>query len=199
MRFCSFSNCEQKHDSHGYCANHARQYNKYGHPLSNEEVHIRRSKAASKRKPTLGKTWTITEEKRLAMVGVRKNTGRTHFKKGFTPWNAGIAGWLTKKHKEKLRQANTKYTDLESLDNKQMRRAFKRFRNLVLGRDNDTCQICSIVKENLQVDHIKSWSEYPELRFDLDNCRTVCMACHYYVTYKRKIPQGIFWGHRRTQ
>lgn len=24
------------------------------------------------------------------------------------------------------------------------------------------------------------------------------MACHYYLTYKRKLPKGMTWGHRRT-
>jgi len=33
--------------------------------------------------------------------GICCNTGRTHFKKGFVPWNAGKAG--TYKHKKKRR------------------------------------------------------------------------------------------------
>lgn len=68
-------------------------------------------------------------------------------------------------------------------------------RKLVLQRDNYTCVICNSVGGNLQVDHIMGWSEYPNLRFDIDNCRTVCMACHYYITFKKKIPKGIVWGH----
>lgn len=70
---------------------------------------------------------------------------------------------------------------------------------LVLARDNYTCQICNQYSGNLQVDHIKRWSEYPELRFDLDNCRTLCMACHYYITFKRKLPQGVVWGHNLSK
>lgn len=74
-----------------------------------------------------------------------------------------------------------------------------RFRSLlqkkVLSRDNYTCQVCDQYSGNLQVDHIKSWKDYPELRFELSNCRTLCMACHYYVTFKRKLPEGVIWGH----
>jgi hypothetical protein len=65
----------------------------------------------------------------------------------------------------------------------------------VFNRDDYTCQICDERGGWLQVDHIKSWKECPELRFDIDNCRTLCMACHYYITFKRKIPKGVVWGH----
>lgn len=79
----------------------------------------------------------------------------------------------------------------------------QKFRNklhgAVLARDNYTCQICDAYGGSLQVDHIKRWSEFPELRFDLANCRTVCMACHYYITFKRKIPKGVIWGHNLSR
>ena len=78
-----------------------------------------------------------------------------------------------------------------------------RFRHLlqeqIFIRDNYTCQVCQEVGGKLQVDHIKKWSDYPELRFELDNCRTLCMACHYYVTFKRKMPKGIVWGHNLSR
>ena len=65
----------------------------------------------------------------------------------------------------------------------------------VFERDDYTCQICEERGVDLQVDHIQSWAKYPELRFEMDNCRTVCMSCHYYLTFKRKLPKGIKWGH----
>lgn len=70
---------------------------------------------------------------------------------------------------------------------------------LVFQRDSYTCQICSQYSGYLQVDHIKSWKDHPELRFDIENCRTLCMACHYYVTFKRKMPAGIIWGHNLSK
>lgn len=75
----------------------------------------------------------------------------------------------------------------------------QKFRELlqpeILERDNYTCQVCDQYSGYLQVDHMKSWADYPELRFDKSNCRTLCMACHYYVTFKRKLPNGVVWGH----
>ena len=64
----------------------------------------------------------------------------------------------------------------------------------VLKRDNYTCQMCGAKGVYLQVDHIQSWSEYVELRFNMDNCRTLCMACHYKITFGREKPKGIVWG-----
>jgi hypothetical protein len=65
----------------------------------------------------------------------------------------------------------------------------------IFFRDNYTCQICDEYGGKIQVDHIKKWSEYPELRFVESNCRTLCMACHYYITFKRVLPKGQVWGH----
>lgn len=70
---------------------------------------------------------------------------------------------------------------------------------LVFKRDSYTCQMCNQVGGYLQVDHIKSWADYPDLRFDLDNCRTLCMACHYFVTFDREMPEGLVWGHNLSR
>ena len=76
------------------------------------------------------------------------------------------------------------------------RRRFQReVQKEVFERDDYTCQICGERGGYLHVDHIKSWADYPELRFKTDNCRTLCMACHYYVTFKRKLPKGVKWGY----
>ena len=64
----------------------------------------------------------------------------------------------------------------------------------VFERDNYTCQLCG-EQQDLQVDHIQSWAEYIELRFSMDNCRTLCKSCHYQITYGKPIPyKSIPWG-----
>lgn len=81
-------------------------------------------------------------------------------------------------------------------ESKRERGRFRReMQKKVFERDNYTCQICGERGGDLQVDHIQNWADYPELRFEMDNCRTVCMGCHYYLTFKQKLPKGIKWGH----
>lgn len=71
----------------------------------------------------------------------------------------------------------------------------KNIQKQVFKRDNYTCQLCG-TKEDLQVDHIQSWAEYVELRFCIDNCRTLCKSCHYQITYGKPIPdKKMEWGH----
>jgi 5-methylcytosine-specific restriction endonuclease McrA len=68
-------------------------------------------------------------------------------------------------------------------------------RKRVFIRDKFTCQICGKVGGLLHVDHIKSWSMNIEKRFDLDNCRTLCMACHYESTFHKPMPITVKnWG-----
>jgi hypothetical protein len=54
----------------------------------------------------------------------------------------------------------------------------------VLRRDNYTCQFCGQHGGDLHADHIKPYAEYPELRWDLGNGRTLCKRCHY-TTFRR--------------
>lgn len=75
---------------------------------------------------------------------------------------------------------------------KQQRRLFRQtILKSILERDDYTCQICGQRGGNLQVDHIQSWAEYVELRFNMDNCRTLCMGCHYKVTFGKPMPKNI--------
>lgn len=58
---------------------------------------------------------------------------------------------------------------------------YKLWRRAVFERDRFTCIWCKIKsnkKNPIHADHIKPFSLYPELRFSIDNGRTLCVACH---------------------
>lgn len=48
----------------------------------------------------------------------------------------------------------------------------------VKARDNFTCCKCGYRGGDLHSDHISPFSTHPELRLDLNNGRTLCVACH---------------------
>jgi len=55
---------------------------------------------------------------------------------------------------------------------------YRLWRESVFKRDNWTCVWCGKVGGKLNADHIKPFCDYPELRFAIDNGRTLCIECH---------------------
>lgn len=94
------------------------------------------------------------------------------FKKGHTPWNEGLRGYMSE---EKHWNWKGGVTPIR----RKMRETYENrvWRKAVLERDNYTCQICGN-KDNLQVDHIKRWKENIKLRYVTGNGRVLCFDCH---------------------
>lgn len=83
---------------------------------------------------------------------------------------------------------------LKTPENHRIRKSveYRLWREAIFTRDNYTCIWCGARSGKgsmvyLNADHIKPFAYYPELRFALDNGRTLCLPCHKTTdTYKQK-------------
>ena len=91
--------------------------------------------------------------------------------KCFIKWKSGKNHWNWQGGKSKLNKTQ-RQLEMNTWQYKQWRRA-------VFKRDNYTCVLCG-KKGNgdLNADHIKRWVDFPELRYDINNGRTLCVLCH---------------------
>lgn len=103
-----------------------------------------------------GKHWKVSKEK-LKSFG--KYRGEKH-------WN-----WKGGKIK-RYRHGSTKT------------RKYLEWKKSVFERDGYTCQICRKVGIYLEPHHIKGWTHYPKLRFDVNNGIALCRECHK-LTFKQ--------------
>ena len=70
----------------------------------------------------------------------------------------------------------------------------EKWRNKVLERDNKMCQLCGATNEETQlhVHHIKKYSEYKDLRTDVDNGITLCRKCHEQIHGREEECEKVF-------
>ncbi|KKM01582.1 hypothetical protein LCGC14_1793010 [marine sediment metagenome] len=100
-------------------------------------------------------------------------SNQTSWKKGNIPWNKGRKSKLSGENHYNWQGGKTE-------ENKRIRNSFeyKEWRKAVFERDDYTCVLCWVRGGHIEADHIKSFSQYPELRLELSNGRTLCQPCH---------------------
>lgn len=117
-----------------------------------------------------------------------KHSGQ--FKAGYAPWNKGTKGKMAKtkpdSFKEYRRKAwtgadNPNWRGGTSAKEKVIKNSssWRRWRRQVFKRDNYTCQQCGERGGKIHPHHIKPFSKYPKLRFEVSNGVTLCRECHH--------------------
>ncbi len=91
----------------------------------------------------------------------KHNSPSTEFKKGE---HKGENHWLWKGGQKPYKHPNSS--------------EYKQWRSQVFKRDNYICQFCEATKIYVVPHHIKGWTNYPKLRYKINNGITLCRPCH---------------------
>lgn len=105
---------------------------------------------------------------------VKDKMKQTMFKKGSTPWNKDKPFYQLRGSRHPLWKGGI------TMEIKKIRNSleFKLWRKAIFERDEYTCIWCNKKGGVLNADHIQLFSTHPELRFAIDNGRTLCKPCH---------------------
>lgn len=123
----------------------------------------------------------VIEKMRLSKKGKKLSREHRIALKGRVPWNKGMRGFLSAENSPHWKGGATP-------KNKAIRMSteYRLWRESVFKRDKYTCVWCGSMGY-IEADHIKPFALYPELRFAIDNGRTLCLPCHKTTdTYKSK-------------
>lgn len=132
-----------------------------------------------------GKKWSDETKKKMSEARLGKS-----------PWNKGLKGvqvvWNKgKKLPEYSGEGHWNWQGGKTPEIRRIRNSLenKLWRAEVFARDKYECQICGVTGKLLAANHIKKFSDFPELRFELTNGITLCDECHV----KRVTRQELEW------
>ena len=125
--------------------------------------------------------------------GEQRNTGRTHFKVGYTPWNKGKRGVYSDETLRKMGDSpyhqnlknKAKYPDLQRVYQTSI---WRKLSKQVFIRDGYICQSCGILcngkfgRERAECHHI----DYDIEHNVVSNLITLCASCHGKTRFKKE-------------
>lgn len=99
---------------------------------------------------------------------------KTEFKKNHIPWNKG------KKYFQISNKNHWAWKGGITPENEKIRKSieWKLWREQVFNRDNFVCWVCNQKGYKLHPHHLLKFSDYPGLRFEVNNGLTLCKFCH---------------------
>ena len=136
--------------------------------------------------------WGHANIKKLSEINIGRKPWNKGIKTGHVPWNKGYGDYIKgnknpfygKKHTEETREKmrgsrNGNWKNGASRKNDLIRKSLEYldWKAQVFVRDNRLCVLCGS-GDRIEADHIKPFSVYPELRFEVSNGRTLCQECH---------------------
>ncbi len=129
---------------------------------------ISKAKKGCKQKPQCG-----FQEGHLQL-----NTGKTHFKKGSRANVGRIRLDMRGTNNHNWKGGITPINIFIRTTPK-----YRQWRRDVFIRDYWTCQECGHKNVKIEAHHIKSFKDFPKLRFAVSNGKTLCFNCHKELRY----------------
>ena len=169
-------------------------YKKIGEKLSSRVYLERRGKPPwNKDKKRLQIAWNKGKKMigyDYSSCGKHPNSQKTQFKRGHTLWNHPNVIKTQIKKGMKLKKG---HDGLKGEKNPKWKGGRMNWiSEFIKNRDDYKCKICGLRDpEIMEVDHIKSKADFPELKYSLDNLITICPNCHRRKTNKEKTERAL--------
>jgi len=155
---------------------------------SRERRAVYEKKWRAKNRPPKGKRTAPAWNKGLTMDDTRVAANVAKLQAAAAAWRTTPEGKrvMSETATKRVRRgpANNKWKGGVTPEHQRIRTSspeYKEWRMAVYQRDYYTCRRCGLKghkPRTLVAHHIKSFADYPDLRFDVDNGLTLCRACH---------------------
>lgn len=117
-----------------------------------------------------------------SIYGISEETAKkiSNTKKGIPVHSEEEKKRMSERMKKRVGPLNSNWKGGHRTEKKKIydSKEYKEWRKSVFKRDNWTCNFCGQKGYKLEAHHIKMFSKYPELVFEVSNGITLCKKCH---------------------